>query len=44
MLFLDARLALGLAEDVGNILFEETDVNPAVADFQRLAQHYFLEN
>jgi glycerol-3-phosphate dehydrogenase len=44
MLFLDARLALGLAEDVGDILFEETGVNPAVSDFQRLAQHYFLEN
>lgn len=40
LLFLDARLAATLAPRVGAILLEETGIDPCVAAFETLAQHY----
>jgi glycerol-3-phosphate dehydrogenase len=40
LLFLDAKLALTLARRVAEILKEETGVDPALADFERLAAQY----
>jgi glycerol-3-phosphate dehydrogenase len=40
LLFLDARLANALAQTVGEILFQETALNPQVGVFTALAQHY----
>ena len=40
LLFLDARLAGSLAEEVGNILLQETGLDPQVGAFLQLAQHY----
>lgn len=40
MLFLDARLAGSLAAQVGEILRQETGLDPQVEAFQELAQHY----
>ncbi|MDT8990666.1 glycerol-3-phosphate dehydrogenase/oxidase [Curvibacter sp. APW13] len=40
LLFLDARLAATLAPRVGAILQEETGIDPALAAFEGLAQHY----
>ncbi|MDP2370266.1 FAD-dependent oxidoreductase [Rhodoferax sp.] len=40
LLFLDARLAGALAGRVGQILLEETDLDPDVDAFQALAHHY----
>lgn len=40
LLFLDARLAGALAERVGDILLQETGIDPEVAAFAELAQHY----
>lgn len=40
LLFLDARLAATLAPRVGAILQEETGIDPGVAAFEQLAQHY----
>lgn len=41
LLFLDARLASSLAAQVGEILFEETGLDPQVGVFSELAQHYW---
>lgn len=43
LLFLDAALAVHLAEAVGRILFEETGLDPDVAGFVKLAAQYQLE-
>jgi glycerol-3-phosphate dehydrogenase len=40
LLFLDARLASTLAVRVGEILQEETGLDPEVQAFTDLAQHY----
>ena len=40
LLFLDARLAAELAEQVGNILLQETGIDPQVSAFVALAKHY----
>lgn len=40
LLFLDARLAASVAEEVGRILREETGVDPEVEAFKALAGHY----
>lgn len=40
LLFLDARLASLLAARVGEILFQETGLDPQLAAFTELAQHY----
>jgi glycerol-3-phosphate dehydrogenase len=40
LLFLDARLAASLAARVGAILLDETGIDPDVAAFTQLAQHY----
>lgn len=40
LLFLDARLAGALAQQVGKILFQETGLDPQVGAFTALAQHY----
>jgi glycerol-3-phosphate dehydrogenase len=40
LLFLDARKAAELAEQVGNILRQETGLDPQVAAFVALAKHY----
>jgi glycerol-3-phosphate dehydrogenase len=40
LLFLDAALAASLAEQVGAILLQETGLDPQVAAFLELAQHY----
>jgi glycerol-3-phosphate dehydrogenase len=40
LLFLDARLAGSLAEQVGAILLSETGIDPQVSAFQALALHY----
>lgn len=40
LLFLDARLASSLAARVGEILFQETGLDPQLAAFTELAQHY----
>lgn len=40
LLFLDARLAQTLAPRVAEILFQETALEPALAAFLELAQHY----
>jgi glycerol-3-phosphate dehydrogenase len=40
LLFLDAKLALSVARRVAEILKEETGVDPALADFERLAAQY----
>jgi glycerol-3-phosphate dehydrogenase len=39
-LFLDARLAASLAQDVGKILLDETGINPEIEAFTALTQHY----
>ncbi|MDO8699088.1 MAG: glycerol-3-phosphate dehydrogenase/oxidase [Rhodoferax sp.] len=40
LLFLDARLAGALAARVGEILLQETGLDPEVGSFSELAQHY----
>jgi glycerol-3-phosphate dehydrogenase len=40
LLFLDARLAASLAPRVAALLQEETGLDPALSDFERLTQHY----
>jgi glycerol-3-phosphate dehydrogenase len=40
LLFLDARLAAGLGAAVAEILFEETGVDPKLAEFMALTEHY----
>ncbi len=40
LLFLDAHLAGTLARTVADILWEETGLDPHVADFEELAKHY----
>jgi glycerol-3-phosphate dehydrogenase len=40
LLFLDARLAATLAQDVGAILQQETGIDPRIEDFTALTQHY----
>jgi glycerol-3-phosphate dehydrogenase len=40
LLFLDARLASALARRVGEILFEETGLDPGIGAFLQLAQNY----
>ena len=40
LLFLDARLASSLAVQVGEILFQETGLDPQIEAFSELAQHY----
>ncbi len=40
LLFLDARLASSLALQVGEILFQETGLDPQIEAFSELAQHY----
>jgi glycerol-3-phosphate dehydrogenase len=40
LLFLDARMAAGLAEVVGKILREETGVDPQISAFVQLAKSY----
>ena len=40
LLFLDAALASRLAPATGEILFDETGIDPRVADFQALAANY----
>jgi len=42
LLFLDARLAANVAASIGEILLEETGLDPQVAEFQRLAGQYLL--
>jgi glycerol-3-phosphate dehydrogenase len=42
LLFLDARQALSVAPTVAEILTQETGVDPQLAAFGRLAQHYKL--
>jgi glycerol-3-phosphate dehydrogenase len=42
LLFLDARLAGSLAEQVGKLLQQETGIDPEVQAFVELAQHYLL--
>jgi glycerol-3-phosphate dehydrogenase len=42
LLFLDAALAVQLAEAVGRILFEETGLDPDLAGFVKLAAQYHL--
>jgi glycerol-3-phosphate dehydrogenase len=42
LLFLDARLAGRLASVVADILREETGIDPAQKDFERLSMQYFL--
>jgi glycerol-3-phosphate dehydrogenase len=43
LLFLDAALAMQLAESVGRLLREETGLDPDVNGFLKLAAHYQLE-
>jgi glycerol-3-phosphate dehydrogenase len=40
LLFLDARLAATLAHAVGEILRQETGIDPQIEAFTALAQHY----
>ena len=40
LLFLDARLARSLAVQVGEILQQETGLDPEASAFEALAQHY----
>ncbi len=40
LLFLDARLAGALADSVGDILQQETGLDPEIATFSRLAEQY----
>jgi len=40
LLFLDARLAGSLAARVGEILQQETGIDPEVEAFSELARHY----
>jgi glycerol-3-phosphate dehydrogenase len=40
LLFLDARLAESMATGVGEILQQETGIDPCVEDFRTLARHY----
>lgn len=40
LLFLDARLASALAAQVGDILFQETGLDPQIGAFSELARHY----
>ena len=40
LLFLDAQLAASLAGQVGEILFQETGLDPQVVAFLELAEHY----
>ncbi len=42
LLFLDAKLALRIARQVGDIIFSETQTDPKLSEFTRLAQHYQL--
>lgn len=42
LLFLDARLASVLAARVGEILLQETALDPQISAFSELAQHYLL--
>jgi glycerol-3-phosphate dehydrogenase len=42
LLFLDARLASVLAARVGEILSQETGLDPQISAFSELAQHYLL--
>jgi glycerol-3-phosphate dehydrogenase len=42
LLFLDAQLAAKVAERVGVILFEETNIDPKVNEFLALARNYSL--
>jgi len=42
LLFLDARLAGSLAEQVGEILLQETGLDPEVHAFVELSQHYLF--
>ena len=42
LLFLDARLAASLAARVGEILHQETDLDPQVEIFLDLAKHYLF--
>ena len=42
LLFLDAKAAASIAEAVGEILQQETGLNPQVAEFTQLAQQYCL--
>jgi glycerol-3-phosphate dehydrogenase len=39
-LFLDARLAKSLANQVGKILLQETGIDPKIEDFEALCEHY----
>jgi glycerol-3-phosphate dehydrogenase len=41
LLFLDARLAATLAQRVGEVLQQETGLDPEVAAFSGLARQYF---
>ncbi len=43
ILFLDARLALEMADQVAAILEPETGFDPGVAEFRNLAHHYLLD-
>ncbi len=43
LLFLDARLASELATRVGEILHQETGINPQTEEFQTLASQYLLK-
>ncbi len=43
LLFLDARVAAELADRVGEILHQETGLDPRVAEFKQLAQQYCLQ-
>jgi glycerol-3-phosphate dehydrogenase len=40
LLFLDARLAASLADAVGEILLQETGIDPEIKAFVDLAHHY----
>jgi glycerol-3-phosphate dehydrogenase len=40
LLFLDARLAAGIAQATGKIVGEETGRDPLVGEFNALAAHY----
>ena len=41
LLFLDARLAASLAQVVGDVLKQETGLDPEIAAFSALARQYF---
>ena len=44
LLFLDARLASELAMRVGEIMNQETGINPQTEEFQTLASQYSLKS